>query len=118
MAKARIAAILVVLACCLVGAATAFATFTATQWAGQAEKYHLNSGQSGFLNHNVILDETWGKGENRAVCSGVRNLGQTCVGRGETAFFGTKGIEVEAEPSLHNHDAEAGYFKGYYFGEP
>jgi hypothetical protein len=116
MAKARIAAIVAVLACCLALVATAFATFSRHQWAGNG--YHLESGQNGFLNHDVILDESQGKGENRAVCAGIRGIGDTCVGRGEEAVYGTKGIAVEAEPYIHNHDAEAGYFNAWYYGEP
>jgi hypothetical protein len=52
------------------------------------------------------MNESWAKGENR-----------TCVGRGYTAYFNTTGhVYVEAEAYLHNHDSEAGYFNGWYFG--
>ena len=117
MPKARTAAVLAVLACSLVFVAVALAAFQNRQWAGQNQPYHLNSGQSGYLNVNVFLNEASGKGENRAVCAGINGFGDTCVGRGETARFGTKGIEVEGDPYLHDHDGEGGYFKGWFFGE-
>jgi hypothetical protein len=116
MAKARIVAVLVVFVCCLVIVATAFATDERHLWAGNS--YHLESGQNGFLNYNVILTESQGEGIDRAVCAGVRGIGETCVGRGSEAVYGLKGIYVEAEPYIHNHDAEGGYFYGWYWGEP
>jgi hypothetical protein len=117
MAKARIVAVLAVFACCLVVVATAFAVDERRLWAGN--KYHLNSGQNGFLNYNVALDESQGEGEDRAVCAGIRGIGETCVGRGSEAVYETvNGIYIEAEPYIHNHDTEAGYFFGWYWGEP
>lgn len=116
MSKTRPTVVLAVLACCLVFVTVAFAEFTTHHWAGNG--YHLASGQNGFLNRKVPLAESWGKGENRAVCAGIREIGSTCVNRGETAFYHTVGfIHVESEPYLHNHDPEAGEFNGWYWGE-
>ena len=114
MLKARIAVALLVVAFCLAFSAVALA-YTTHQWAGNG--YHLNSGQNGFTNFVAAMNESWGSGENRAVCAGIREVGNNCVGRGSTAFFNTTGhIFVEAEAYLHNHDAEAGTFNGWYFG--
>lgn len=116
MAKTRIAIVLAVLACSLVFVAAAFAAFEKHEWAGNG--YHLESGQNGFLNENVILDESKGKGESRAVCAGIRGFeGEVCVGRGAEAVFTTKGIAVEGDPYIHNHDPEAGYFHAWFWGE-
>jgi hypothetical protein len=96
--------------------AAAFAIDSEHHWAGNG--YHLASGQSGFLNHKTGLDESWGRGEGRAVCAGIREVENTCVGRGETAYYTTyHGIYVESEPYLHNHDPEGGTFNGWYWGE-
>jgi hypothetical protein len=84
----------------------------AVEWTGA--HYHLNSGQSGFTNYNVIVQISSGRGENRAVCASIRGKGEiNCVGRGETASF-IEPYPIIGEPFIHNHDAEAGYFKGYY----
>ncbi len=116
MFKSRtVIAVVAVFASCLVFAAAAFAAFETHHWAGGG--YFLASGQNGFLNTNVFLNETWGTGENRAVCSGISGFGKTCVNRGETARYNTKGIEVEGDPDLHNHDTEDGYFNGWFWGE-
>jgi len=116
MVKARILAVLAVVACCcLTSVATAFG-YETIHWAGNG--YFLASGQNGFLNRTRAMNESWGKGENRAVCSGLRNIGDTCVGRGSTAEYHTQGyIYVYLEAYLHNHDTEGGYFNGWYFGE-
>jgi hypothetical protein len=114
MFKARIAAVLAVVVCCLACTAVALA-YTTIHWAGNG--YYLSSGQNGFTNYIAAMNESWGKGENRAVCAGIRGIGDTCVGRGYTAYFNTTGhVYVEAEAYLHNHDSEAGYFNGWYFG--
>jgi hypothetical protein len=116
MIKVRILAVLaVVVACCLTSVATAFA-YETVHWAGSG--YYLASGQNGFLNRTRAMNESWGTGENRAVCSGLRGIGDSCVGRGSTAHYHTQGyIYVYLEAYLHNHDTEAGYFNGWYFGE-
>ena len=115
MVKVRIVAVLSVAACCLAFAATAFA-YQTVEWAGNG--YHLESGQNGFLNRKRAMNESWGKGENRAVCSGLREIGDTCVGRGSTAEYHTTNfIYVILEAYLHNHDTEGGFFHGWYFGE-
>jgi hypothetical protein len=118
MVRTRVVTLFVaVFACCLAVVAIAFAGEDRERhWAGNG--YHLESAQTGWLNHKTGLDESWGRGENRAVCSGIGSIGQTCVNRGETAYYTTyEGIYVESEPYLHNHDGEAGYFNGWYWGE-
>jgi hypothetical protein len=119
MVKVRILAILAtvlaVAACGLTSVATASA-YETVHWAGNG--YYLASGQNGFLNRTRAMNESWGKGENRAVCSGLRGIGDSCVGRGSTASYHTQGyIYVYLEADLHNHDTEAGYFNGWSFGE-
>jgi hypothetical protein len=84
----------------------------AVEWAGNG--YYLASGQNGFLNHTVRLYASDGYGENRAVCAGIRGVGDTCVGRGYIAEF-ILAYDIESEPYLHNHDTEGGYFHGFYF---
>jgi hypothetical protein len=114
MLKARIAVVLAVVVSCFAFTAVALA-YTTIHWAGNG--YYLNSGQNGFTNYIAAMNESWGKGENRAVCAGIRGIGDTCVGRGSTAYYHTTGyIYVEAEAYLHDHDTEAGYFNGWYFG--
>jgi hypothetical protein len=119
MVKVRILAILAtvmaVAACGLTSVATGSA-YETVHWAGNG--YSLASGQNGFLNRTRAINESWGKGENRAVCSGLRGISDSCVGRGSTASYHTQGyIYVYLEAYLHNHDTEAGYFAGWYFGE-
>jgi|ERR1039457_2374065 hypothetical protein len=87
------------------------ATALAVEWAGNG--YYLASGQSGYLNHTVTIQEASGRGENRAVCAGIRYYGDDCVGRGSTAAY-IEPYPVLSEPYLHNHDTEGGYFHGYY----
>jgi hypothetical protein len=114
MSKRRIAAALAAFTTSLMFVAAAAAEeFKTYQWAGNG--YHLNSGQNGFLNRKLFLNEAIGIGENRAVCAGIREVGDSCVGRGEYAFYHHS--TVYSEPYLHNHDAEAGYFYGWYTGE-
>jgi hypothetical protein len=84
----------------------------ATEWAGNG--YYLASGQNGFLNYKVNLYASEGKGENRAVCAGIRSYGNSCVGRGYYAWYALS-FYVYNEPYLHNHDTEGGYFHGWYF---
>lgn len=117
MFKVRTFAVLAVLACCLVSVAAASAQeYETIHWAGNG--YYLSSGQNGFLNRTRAMNESWGKGENRAVCAGLRGIGETCGGRGSTPHFHTEGyIYVYLEAYLHNHDEEGGYFNGWYFGE-
>src|SRR4030088_556113 len=112
MVKVRIAAVLAVVVCCLAFASVALA-YSTHHWAGNG--YYLASGQNGFTNYTRAMNESWGSGENRAVCAGIREIGSTCVGRGSTAYYHTTGyIYVYAEAYLHNHDTEAGYFNGWY----
>lgn len=92
----------------LLVAAAAFAV----EWAGN--HYYLASGQNGFLNHTVSEYESVGVGENRAVCAGIRYIGNKCVGRGEVAYY-RPSEELVSEPYLHNHDTEGGYFHGYWY---
>ncbi len=87
------------------------AAASAIEWAGNG--YYLASGQSGYLNRTVTIQASSGKGENRAVCAGIRYYGYQCVGRGSTASY-IEPYPVFSEPYLHNHDAEGGYFHGYY----
>ena len=67
----------------------------------------------------MALAESWGYGENRLACAGIREIGRTCaVNRGETVYYHTVNwIGVWSEPYLHNHDTEGGYFQGWYWGE-
>jgi hypothetical protein len=87
------------------------ATALAIKWTGP--NYYLASGQNGFLNKTVIVQASFGKGENRAVCAGIRGYGDTCVGRGSIASY-IEPYAVLSEPYIHNHDTEAGYFIGEY----
>ncbi len=100
----------------VVAAVAAFGTFASqasakVHWAGNS--YHLESGQNGFLNHKVELFFSEGKGENRAVCAGIREIESNCVGRGSFALY-TLPFYVIGEPYLHNHDTEGGFFNGWY----
>jgi len=116
MSHARVSAVVAVLIAGLIFVAVAFAEYTTHHWAGNG--YYLASGQNGFLNSKVSLAESWGSGENRAVCAGIREIGDTCVGRGATAYYHTVNwIHVWSEPYLHNHDTEGGFFNGWYWGE-
>jgi|GEM_PF-3509758 hypothetical protein len=103
------APILIAVVCSCVFAALALAA--RTEWAGNG--YHLASGQSGYLNHKVSLYLSEGKGEDRAVCAGIRSYEKSCVGRGSYALYDLS-FYVNGEPELHNHDGEAGYFHGWY----
>jgi hypothetical protein len=96
----------------------AFATFVAValanriEWAGN--KYHLNSAQTGYTNYAVEAFASEGHGENRAVCSAFRySPEQSCVGRGGYSLYLLGSYHI-VEPYIHNHDAEAGYFHGWY----
>jgi hypothetical protein len=109
MRKLRMLMVTTVIACCCMFAALALAG--STEWAGNG--YHLSSGQSGYLNHKVSLYLSEGKGEDRAVCAGIRYYEKSCVGRGSYAFYELSNY-VDGEPELHNHDAEGGYFHGWY----
>jgi len=84
----------------------------ALEWAGNG--YYLASGQNGFLNSSVYLYASDGYGENRAVCAGIRGVGDSCAGRGYIAEY-VLSSDVYSEPYLHNHDAEGGYFHGFYY---
>ncbi|MGP0102602.1 MAG: hypothetical protein ACLPUT_13415 [Solirubrobacteraceae bacterium] len=86
-------------------------TALAINWTGS--HYYLSSGQNGFLNRTVIVQASFGKGENRAVCAGIRYYGLSCVGRGSIASY-IEPYAVLSEPYLHNHDTEGGYFVGEY----
>ncbi len=82
---------------------------TQYHWAGNG--YYLASGQNGFTNYEVNnLFESVGLGENRAVCAGIRGVGNMCVGRGQTARYSTGSEYFGFEPYLHNHDTEGGDF--------
>jgi hypothetical protein len=109
MRTLRVLTITAVLGCCGLFAAVALAALT--EWAGTG--YHLESGQNGFLNHDVNLFYSKGKGEDRAVCAGIREVEKTCAGRNESAVYDLP-YYVFKEPYLHNHDAEGGYFHGWY----
>jgi hypothetical protein len=108
MRKIRVLIVIAVLTCCGAFAAQALAT----EWAGNG--YYLASGQNGFTNYKVNLYASEGKGENRAVCAGIRYYGNNCVGRGFYAWYPLP-FYVHGEPYLHNHDSEGGYSHGWYY---
>jgi hypothetical protein len=109
MRKLRMLILVGAVVCCAVFAALALAS--RTEWAGNG--YHLESGQNGFLNHKINFFLSEGKGENRAVCAGIRGVEESCVPRGSYAVYDLP-FYIEGEPYLHNHDPEGGYFHGWY----
>ena len=107
MRKTRALIVVAAILCCATFAPSA----QAAEWAGNG--YYLASGQNGFTNYKVNLYWSEGKGETRAVCAGIRGYGSNCVSRGYYAAYWLS-FYVNGEPYLHNHDAEGGYFRGWY----
>ena len=111
MRSARLAAVLVAIACCL--AALAAGQAQATQYATHVG---INSGAN-FFGPSVTLfaSETAGYGQGLG-CAGIRGVsGVVCEETPGEFVAVVLEKSVKSEPYIHNHATFKSYFDGWYF---
>jgi len=87
----------------------------AVEWAGN--HYHLEPGQTGYLNHKVWVYASDVVGEGSALgCAGIVGHGPMYCEEHEHEVAGIVfAEEFWSEPYIHNHSGWGDYFKGYYY---
>jgi hypothetical protein len=113
MTRARLAAALAAMTCCLGAAGTAASEAQATQWVTHAGI----EGGSNFFGPSVTLfaSETVGYGVGLG-CAGIRGISGVMCEQTPGEFVAII-IEnsVKSEPYIHNHSTFKSFFDGFYY---